>query len=64
MNTVCSLTGRTVGVLQFAGGLGHLGVGPSVEGPADEGSGVHQLWQVHALTGRDISVATLDMNGA
>lgn len=59
--TVRSLTSPTV-ALELAGGLCHLGVGPSVEGSADEGSSIHQLRQVHPLRGRNISVVPFDMN--
>lgn len=35
--------------LQFAGGLSHFGVGPSVEASADESPSVHHLGEVHPL---------------
>lgn len=47
--------GPTVVVLELACGLCHLGVGPSVEGSADEGSSIHQLRQVHSLIEGNIS---------
>lgn len=41
--------------LQFAGGLSHFGVGPSVEASADESPGVHHLGEVHPLKEKNSS---------